>query len=136
MSRRTAVRGAATAAGAGLLGASAQATATAADTPPATTAGIATTVGRGDGRNPGGWTEAELRDRRRVLTLGFSEAEADCWLLVARAGAAFFALPETHPAEAPDVADALHVIQRILMQRPAYRRYREMGEAEEPPPGG
>ncbi|WP_461035766.1 hypothetical protein [Streptomyces mayteni] len=118
ITRRTAVRGAATLAGAGALGAAAAPAAQAART------------------EPGGadWTEAELRDRRRVLALGFTEEEADCWLLVARAGAAFFALPEIHPSDRPDVVDAIHVMQRILMQRPAYKRYREMGEAEEGPP--
>ncbi|AKG44737.1 hypothetical protein SXIM_33530 [Streptomyces xiamenensis] len=49
----------------------------------------------------GEWTEAELRDRSRVLRLGFTEQDADAWLLVARAGAAFFALPQIHPSDSP-----------------------------------
>ncbi|MEU9111033.1 hypothetical protein AB0D04_04330 [Streptomyces sp. NPDC048483] len=137
ISRRVAVRSAAGLAGAAATGAgAAPAAATPADG--ARTKGHVeerTDAGaRGSGGGPGRWTAAELRDRRRVLRLGFTEEEADCWLLVARAGAAFFALPQTHPSDTPDVADAVHVVQRILMQRPAYKKYRKMGEEEEPPP--
>ncbi|WP_129840043.1 hypothetical protein [Streptomyces sp. RFCAC02] len=135
MSRRAAVRGAATFAGASALAAHAAPARASAEEDSGRAGGDdGPGAGAVDGRGATGWTEAELRDRRRVLALGFTAAEADCWLLVARAGAAFFALPEVHPSETPDVVDAVHVVQRILMQRPAYRRYREMGEAEEPPP--
>ncbi|MCP3804052.1 hypothetical protein NLX83_32755 [Allokutzneria sp. A3M-2-11 16] len=73
---------------------------------------------------PNQWTPEELKDRKRVLEAGFTEAEADCWLLVARAGGAFFALPELHPSIKPEVVQAIHVLQDKLMMRPAYRKYR------------
>ncbi|GAA4012245.1 hypothetical protein GCM10022247_38530 [Allokutzneria multivorans] len=73
---------------------------------------------------PNRWTPEELKDRKRVLEAGFTEAEADCWLLVVRATAAFFALPELHPLAKPEVVTAVHVIQDKLMMRPAYRKYR------------
>lgn len=118
LSRRTAVRGAASLAGV---------------TASTALAGEAAADDKRSASGPAPWTEAELRDRRRVRALGYTEQEADCWLLVARAGGAFLGLPEQHPSDAPDVADAIHVMQRILLQRPAYRKYRELGEGEEPP---
>ncbi|MET2715505.1 hypothetical protein ABXV03_07100 [Streptomyces harbinensis] len=126
VTRRTLFGGAAAVAGATAAGASLAAPAQAAETAPDAAAGTA-----GAGGPTGDWTEAELRDRSRVLRLGFTEQEADAWLLVARAGAAFFALPQLHPSDTPDVVDAVHVMQRILMQRPAYKQYRQWGEEEE-----
>lgn len=78
------------------------------------------------------WTEAELVDRRRVLKAGFTEDEADCWLLVARAGGKFFDLPFMHPSINPEVAEAIHVLQDKLLMRPTYRKYRE-GAGDESP---
>ncbi|MEU1280086.1 hypothetical protein [Streptomyces sp. NPDC005805] len=78
---------------------------------------------------PGGpagcrWTEEERKDRERVLRAGFTAEEADCWLLVNRAAAAFLALPEQHPSDLPEGVQSWHVIQRTLLARPAYRLYR------------
>ncbi|WP_461297285.1 hypothetical protein [Streptomyces harbinensis] len=95
VTRRTLFGGAAAVAGATAAGASLAAPAQAAETAP-DAAGTA-----GTGGPTGDWTEAELRDRSRVLRLGFTEQEADAWLLVARAGAAFFALPQLHPSDTP-----------------------------------
>ncbi|WP_346133335.1 hypothetical protein [Streptomyces carpaticus] len=125
VTRRTLFGGAAAVAGATAAGASLAAPAQAAETAPDAAGTVAA------GGPTGDWTEAELRDRSRVLRLGFTEQEADAWLLVARAGAAFFALPQLHPSDTPDVVDAVHVMQRILMQRPAYKQYRQWGEEEE-----
>lgn len=71
------------------------------------------------------WTEEELQDRQRVLNAGFTEDEADAWLLVARAGAKLFSLPELHPSDKPDIVQAIHVLQNKLMLRPAYKKYRD-----------
>ncbi|MFI9462190.1 hypothetical protein [Streptomyces xiamenensis] len=128
VSRRTLFGGAAAAAGASAVGAVAAAPAQAT---PVQTAATADATPPPAPAATGDWTEAELRDRSRVLRLGFTEQEADAWLLVARAGAAFFALPQIHPSDTPDVVDAIHVMQRILMQRPAYKQYRQWGEEEE-----
>lgn len=73
--------------------------------------------------NPGAQTWAE--ERAKVMALGFTEAEADCWELINRAAAGFFELPELHPSDASEVAEAIHIVQNKLMGRPTYRRYIE-----------
>jgi hypothetical protein len=75
------------------------------------------------GPGPARWTEFELKDRRAVLAAGLSEAEADAWLLMNRAGAKLLALPQQHPSDLPDMVDAIHVIQNKLLARTTYRRY-------------
>jgi hypothetical protein len=62
-------------------------------------------------------------ERAKVVSIGFTEAEADCWELAARTAGKFFELPELHELDAREVAQAIHVIQNKLMSRPAYRRY-------------
>ncbi len=79
--------------------------------------------------SPHRWNENELRDRSNCIAAGMSEAEADCWELFARAGAAFFALPKLHPAADAEFAAAMHVIQKELLSRPTYRRYLELSRA-------
>ncbi len=49
-------------------------------------------------------------DRGRVIAVGMTEAEADCWEKIASATGAFFALPELHPLDASEVATAVHVV--------------------------
>ena len=73
--------------------------------------------------DPGAQTWAE--EREKVVSLGFTEDEAECWELIARAAGKFFELPELHPSDAPEVAEAVHIIQNKLMSRPTYRRYRQ-----------
>ncbi|RZS40757.1 hypothetical protein EV193_10370 [Herbihabitans rhizosphaerae] len=73
------------------------------------------------------WTQEELKDRARVLEVGFTEDEADAWLLVNRAAAKVLSLPELHPSDRADWADAIHTLQNRLMLRPTYKKYRELG---------
>ena len=73
--------------------------------------------------SPDAQTWAE--ERQKVVSLGFTEEEAECWELIARAAGKFFELPELHPSDAPEVAEAVHIIQNKLMSRPTYRRYRQ-----------
>jgi hypothetical protein len=68
-------------------------------------------------------------DRERVLACGLTEAEADCWDLVAQAAGKFFELPKLHVMDEHEVAHAIHVIQYRLLSRPAYRRYLELAKA-------
>lgn len=70
-------------------------------------------------------------DRKRVLAVGMTEAEADCWALTARAAGAFFQLPKLHPMDDQEVAQAIHVIQNKLLARPTYRKYIELAKAGE-----
>jgi hypothetical protein len=70
-----------------------------------------------------GRTEQEEQDRPRVLECGMTEAEADCWELVARAAGTFFQLPDLHPMDDHEVAQAIHVVQSKLLSRPTYRKY-------------
>jgi hypothetical protein len=36
-------------------------------------------------------------------------------------------LPELHPSDRKDIADAVHILQRMLLLRPAYKKYRQLG---------
>ena len=73
------------------------------------------------GDSPDAQTWAQ--EREKVMALGFTEDEAMCWELVARAAAQFFELPQLHPSDAPEVAEAIHIVQNKLMSRPTYRLY-------------
>jgi hypothetical protein len=73
------------------------------------------------------WTDAELKDRKRVLSVGFTDDEADTWLSINRGAAKMLSLPELHPSDRKDIADAVHILQDRLMLRPAYKKYRQLG---------
>jgi hypothetical protein len=78
-------------------------------------------------------------ERERVMSLGFSEEEAECWVLAASVAGKFFSLPDLHPMDDHEVAHAIHVVQSKLLSRPAYRRYLELareGTSEAPRPTG
>ncbi|HKB02413.1 MAG TPA: twin-arginine translocation signal domain-containing protein [Gemmataceae bacterium] len=68
-------------------------------------------------------------DRDRVIAAGLTEAEADCWEVTAQAAGKFFALPELHPSDKHEVAQAIHIIQHKLLSRPTYRKYLELSKA-------
>jgi hypothetical protein len=59
-----------------------------------------------------------------------TDAEADCWVTVARAAGQFFELPKLHPMDDHEVAHAIHVIQHKLLSRPTYRKYKELAKGE------
>jgi hypothetical protein len=78
-------------------------------------------------------------ERERVMSLGFTEEEAECWMLAASVAGKFFSLPDLHSMEEHEVAHAIHVVQSKLLSRPAYRRYLELareGASETPKPTG
>jgi hypothetical protein len=68
---------------------------------------------------------AQSEEKARVMSLGMTEGEADCWMLTAQAAGAFFALPELHPMDRAEVATAIHILQNKLLSRPTYRKYLE-----------
>jgi hypothetical protein len=70
-------------------------------------------------------------ERERVMSLGFTEEEAECWVLAASVAGKFFSLPDLHPMDDHEVAHATHVIQSKLLSRPAYRRYLELAQDDE-----
>src|SRR6478752_1525832 len=72
----------------------------------------------------------EKVERQRVMAVGLTEAEADCWVAVAVAVGKFFDLPKLHPMDDHEVAQAVHIIQHKLLSRPAYRKYKGMGRDE------
>lgn len=73
--------------------------------------------------------DRELKtDRDFVLASGMTVEEADCWELAARTAGAFFALPELHPMDKQEIANAIHVIQNKLLSRPTYRAYLEIAK--------
>jgi len=81
--------------------------------------------------------QAEAQDvpkseRERVLAVGMTEGEAECWELAANLAGRFFALPELHPMDKQEVATAIHVIQNKLLSRPTYRHYLGPARAARP----
>jgi hypothetical protein len=75
------------------------------------------------------WTDGELKDRKRVLSVGFTDDEADAWLSVNRGAAKMLLLPELHPSDRKDIADAVHILQNMLMLRPTYKKYWHLGQS-------
>lgn len=61
-----------------------------------------------------------------AVTCGMTMAEAECFLLTADLMNLFAALPALHQSDSPDVVNAIHAIQNILMARPFYRKYKGM----------
>ncbi len=68
-------------------------------------------------------------ERAIVMSAGMTEDEAKCWDYAARAAGAFFDLPEMHPMDKQEVAQAIHVLQNKLLGRPTYRTYLEKAKA-------
>ena len=65
-------------------------------------------------------------ERERVMSLGFTEEEAECRMLAASVAGKFFSRPDLHSMDDDEVAHAVHVIQSKLLSRPAYRRYLDL----------
>jgi hypothetical protein len=101
-------------------------------------AGLLATLGPGAMQEPppaeGEKAPAEVpkTERGRVLAVGMTEGEADCWELAANLAGKYFALPELHPTDRQEVATAIHIIQNKLLGRPTYRRYLEGAKAVKP----
>ncbi|HEX5271426.1 MAG TPA: hypothetical protein VFW33_13100 [Gemmataceae bacterium] len=72
----------------------------------------------------------EKAERKRVIDCGMTEAEADCWVLIALAAGKFFELPKLHPMDDHEVAQAIHVVQHKLLSRPVYRKYKGLAKDE------
>jgi hypothetical protein len=72
----------------------------------------------------------EKADRARVIECGMTETEADCWELIAKAAGKFFELPELHPMDKQEVAQAIHIVQNKLLSRPTYRKYLELAKGK------
>ncbi len=64
-----------------------------------------------------------VAERARVMAVGFTADEAECWELIARAAAKFFELPVLGELDKHEIAEATHVFQQKLLARPAYRSY-------------
>jgi hypothetical protein len=62
-------------------------------------------------------------ERARVMTVGFTADEAECWEFIARAAAKFFEVPVLSELDKHEIAEATHVFQQKLLARPAYRSY-------------
>ncbi|HJZ93902.1 MAG TPA: twin-arginine translocation signal domain-containing protein [Gemmataceae bacterium] len=91
--------------------------------------GVAAAVGAATRATADEKPKAVPSDRERVVAAGMTEAEADCWEATANAAGKFFDLPELHPSDKLEVAQAIHIIQHKLLSRPAYRKYLELSKA-------
>ena len=67
-------------------------------------------------------------DQKFVMEAGMTRDEAECWKKIAEAAGCFFKLPELHPTDAAEVAQAIHVVQNKLLGRPTYRKYLQMAK--------
>jgi hypothetical protein len=67
-----------------------------------------------------------MTDRERVIAVGLTDQEAECWELSALLAGKFFQLPKLHQTDDHEVAHAIHVIQNKLLGRPAYRQYLQL----------
>src|ERR1700745_1842273 len=74
--------------------------------------------------------KVDKSERERVMAVGFTEAEAECWELTANAAGKFFSLPKLHPMDAQEVASAIHIIQNKLLSRPTYRKYLQAAKSQ------
>ena len=72
--------------------------------------------------------EELTQDQKNVMEAGLTQKEAECWSLTAKAAGAFFALPELHPMDKQEVAQAIHILQNKLLGRPTYRKYLEISK--------
>lgn len=95
--------------------------------------GVAVMAGTAPGRAVGQGESAAaeeaarwVAERARVMQLGFTADEAECWEHIARAAAKFFELPVLSELDAHEIAEATHVFQNKLLSRPVYRRYVEL----------
>ena len=66
-----------------------------------------------------------------MLTAGMTDEEANCWELAAKLAGGMFALPDPHPMDNHEIAQAIHVIQNKLLARPTYRRYLQAAKDQE-----
>lgn len=76
--------------------------------------------------------EVPKSERERVMAVGMTEGEADCWMAAADLAGKFFDLPELHPMDKHEVTLAIHLIQNKLLSRPTYRRYLGPARAVKP----
>ncbi len=89
------------------------------------TAAVAVGVGYGQSENKPKDGVDLSKDKKCVMEAGMTEAEADCWELIAKAAGKFFELPQQHPMDKQEVASAIHIVQNKLLSRPTYRKYLE-----------
>jgi hypothetical protein len=91
--------------------------------------GVAAAVGAATSATADEKPKPAPSDRDRVIAAGLTAAEADCWEATANAAGKLFDLPELHPSDKHEVAQAIHVIQQKLLNRPTYRKYLELSKA-------
>ena len=65
-------------------------------------------------RELAGAEEIERAEIERMMTVGFTKAEAECWVIACKLAYRFFELPELHPADDHEVTHATHVVQNRL----------------------
>jgi hypothetical protein len=67
----------------------------------------------------------EERELDRACVLASGMTEADSWELTGELAGKLLNLPELHPMDRQEIAQAIHVIQYRLLSRPTYRRSKE-----------
>jgi hypothetical protein len=69
-----------------------------------------------------------MTERERAMARGMIAEEAECWELTVSVARHWFALPNLHESDDPEVVQAIHVIQNKLLSRPTYRQYLELDQ--------
>jgi hypothetical protein len=67
-------------------------------------------------------------DRERIMAAGMTAEEADAWELTAKLVGKLFQLPKLHVMDDHELTHAIHVLQYRLLSRPTYRRYLELSK--------
>jgi hypothetical protein len=69
-----------------------------------------------------------MTERERAMACGMIAEEAECWELTVSLARRWFALPNLHESDDPEVVHAIHVVQNKLLSRPTYRQYLELDQ--------
>jgi hypothetical protein len=69
-----------------------------------------------------------MTETERVMAVGFTQQEAECWEIAGSLAGKFFQLPKLHQMDDHEVAHAIHIVQNKLLARPAYRKYLELAQ--------
>lgn len=93
----------------------------------ATSAGLLTLLAPGEAPAAGkdSAPDSTKVDRQSVIAAGLTEAEADCWELSGKLAGKLFELPQLHPMDRQEIAEAIHIVQYRLLSRPTYRKYKD-----------
>lgn len=69
-------------------------------------------------------------ERQLVLQCGFSQQEAQCWLLVGELGSQLMAIPAFSETDKAELTRVIQQIQTKLLSMPTARRYGQLAQGQ------